>query len=45
MSPPEKNEETLDNAKMLEYAHKLRLAGFEKESALRQTISFGRKIK
>jgi len=32
-------------AKMLEYAHKLRLAGFEKESALRQTISFGRKIK
>ena len=32
-------------AKMLEYAHKLRLAGFEKESALRQTISFGRKLK
>jgi tRNA nucleotidyltransferase (CCA-adding enzyme) len=32
-------------AKMLEYAHKLRLAGFEKETALKQTISFGRKLK
>ena len=32
-------------AKMLEYAHKLRLAGCEKESALRQTISFGKKLK
>lgn len=31
--------------KMLEYAHKLRLAGCEKESALRQTISFGKKLK
>ena len=31
--------------KMLEYAHKLRLAGCEKDSALRQTIAFGRKLK
>jgi tRNA nucleotidyltransferase (CCA-adding enzyme) len=28
----------------LEYAHKLRLAGIEKDSALRQTISYARKI-
>lgn len=29
----------------LEYAHKLRLAGVEKESALKQTLSFARKSK
>ncbi len=30
---------------LLAYAHKLRLAGVEKEGALRQTLSFARKIK
>ncbi|MBR5323012.1 MAG: tRNA nucleotidyltransferase [Clostridia bacterium] len=30
-------------AEYLEYAHKLRLAGVEKESALKQTLSFARK--
>lgn len=32
-------------SKYLEYAHKLRLAGVEKESALKQTLSFARKNK
>ena len=30
---------------MLAYAHKMRLAGVDKESALRQTLAFGRKLK
>lgn len=30
--------------KMLEYAHKLRLAGIEKSEALSQTLAYGRKI-
>lgn len=32
-------------SKYLEYAHKLRLAGVDKESALKQTLSFARKNK
>ena len=32
-----------DFSAYLEYAHKLRLAGVEKESALKQTLSFARK--
>lgn len=31
-------------SEILSYAHKLRLAGVDKESALRQTISYGKKI-
>ena len=34
-----------DFSEYLSYAHKLRLAGVEKESALKQTISFARKKK
>ena len=32
-------------ADILAYAHKLRLAGIEKESALKQTLSYARKKK
>ena len=34
-----------DFRELLEYAHKLRLAGVEKEPALKQTIAFSRKMK
>lgn len=34
-----------DFTEILEYAHKLRLAGIEKESALKQTLSYARKIR
>lgn len=34
-----------DFAPILEYAHKLRLAGVEKESALKQTLAFARKLR
>ena len=31
-------------SELLAYAHKLRLAGIEKESALKQTLAYGRKL-
>ena len=34
-----------DFTEILEYAHKLRLAGIEKESALKQTLSYARKLR
>ena len=34
-----------DFTEILEYAHKLRLAGVEKDSALRQTLSYARKLR
>ena len=34
-----------DFSEILDYAHKLRLAGVDKESALRQTLSYGRKYR
>lgn len=34
-----------DFSEILEYAHKLRLAGIKKESALKQTISYARKLR
>jgi tRNA nucleotidyltransferase (CCA-adding enzyme) len=32
-------------SEILAYAHKLRLAGVDKESALKQTLAFARKMK
>ena len=34
-----------DFTEILEYAHKLRLAGIEKESALKQTLAYARKLR
>ena len=34
-----------DFGEILEHAHKLRLAGIEKDSALKQTLSFARKLR
>lgn len=32
-------------SEILDYAHKLRLAGIDKESALKQTLAYARKLK
>ena len=34
-----------DFSEILEYAHKLRLAGIEKESALKQALTYARKMR
>lgn len=34
-----------DFREILDYAHKLRLAGVSKDSALKQTLSFARKLR